>query len=356
MKKSHLAPLGLVIPIALNGCGLAVPEKDLFSDDGPINEQGRSRQGALENKLLAHIACEIEEGIWRAYTSGMRDQVAWLFYKTNKDGTVVDAYGKTVPFYSNGKPESVTYKSDKGFPGWGVAVYLQMQIDEQTQVAPGVGLNEPFHNAYAITAGPTSVPWTMTNLLQPPITAIPRFFSLGVGATGAARASRQEAVQFTVSTPDLWKNAMEVAKSSPDRRHHCPVGGDGVQIDSNLKIDDFIFDQITTASSTNFSSTDQHGFLAAPFNTFQETITFIALYSFGVTPAWKFARASVDPNTPTASIQRDHINTLIITLGPMSALPKDPFKPISLDNAGQNQHQAATAAALIGNANRSVAP
>jgi hypothetical protein len=260
-------------------------------------------------------------------------------------------------------------------------VYLQMQVDEQSQINPGFGLNEPFHNAYSVTAGPATLPLNAASLAAPTISAIPTFFSLGVGVGAATRATRLEAVQFTLSTGDFWKNAKD--HHDPNGEVVCASrGGDGVLIDSDLKIDDFIVDKATIAATGNYSNTDDQGQLRPPYSTFQETINFVSTFSGGVTPSWKFARTSVNPNTPTAEVQRDQINTLIITFGQLqpeaagqmktaAAAPSQTnsdgkkksgagvalFAPLELGGgSGATQHNAATAASLYGNANRSVSP
>ena len=273
----------------------------------------------------------------------------------------------------HGKVVDIFYGKNVNDPGWGVAVYLQMQVDEQSQANPGFGVNQPFRNAYATTAGPSTVQWTAANLLQPSIAAIPQFFSLGVGVGAAARATRLEAVQFTRPTGEFWKTANKWHDANGE--FSCAkLGGNGVLIQSDLKIDDFIVSKATLSASGNYSSTDK-SLIRAPYSTFQETINFVATFSGGVTPAWKFARTSVNPNSPTAAVQRDEINTLIITFGQLQSdaggqkkpgsggqTPVAPvagvslFTPLTLGGAGATQHNAATAASLYGNANRSVAP
>ena len=242
--------------------------------------------------------------------------------------TLFDAKGKPIP-----KPYFDNSVNDMG---WGVAIYLQMQVDEESQINPGFGLNHPFRNAYATTAGANTVPWTATNLLQPTITAIPQFFSLGVGVGAAARATRVEAVQFTAQAARLLKTAKN--NLNPNGEYVCVGSGKiPVLIDSDLKIDDFIVAKATLAASTNYAVKDDHTNLPrAPYDTVQETINFLATLNGGVTPSWKFARTSVNPNTPMASVQRDEINTVIVTLGqiappssPTPAPPKPPVKTLT---------------------------
>jgi hypothetical protein len=357
MQGIKLARIALVLPVALAGCGAVTPEMEILPDKTPDDPYMHSRQGKRENKLLAYVQCEVQKGLWRVWSSPkFRDEVPWLFYRLEK-GRLIDGAGNPAVLHDkHGNIVHETYSKKTNDPGWGVSVYLQMQVDEQSQINPGFGLNEPFHNAYGVTAGAASLPLTPAGLAAPTISAIPQFFSLGVGVGAATRATRLEAVQFTLPTGEFWKVASK-QPHGPNGEYDCSqLGGDGVFIYSDLKIDDFIVDKATIAASGN-SLVDTKGEIRALYNTYQETINFVASFSGGVTPSWKFARTSVNPNTPMVSAQRDEINTLIVTFGQMKpdagvAL----FTPPELSGSGATQHNNATAAALYGNATRSVAP
>ena len=105
---------------------------EIFADKTPANEFMYSHQGKRENDLLAHISCEVERGLWRVWSSPkFRRRVPWLFYKV-KGGKLYDADGTEVPLHdSKGKLIEKPYDNASD-PGWGVAIYLQMQVDELT--------------------------------------------------------------------------------------------------------------------------------------------------------------------------------------------------------------------------------
>ena len=109
-------------------------------------------------------------------------------------------------------------------------------------------------------------------------------------------------------------------------------------IESDLKIDDFIYDKAIVASFGNDTSVHLEW---APFSVFQEQVFFTAVYGGTATPAWKFARAAVNQTTTLATVSRDEINTLVITLGPLdlTTLPSV-TSPLQLKGNAQSQHQA----------------
>ena len=95
MRKPRLAPLALVLPIALNGCGLATPDMDILADKSPADELMHSRQGMRENDILSYIECEVGKGLWRVWSSEkFRTQVPWLFYYV-EGGVLKDGDGNS---------------------------------------------------------------------------------------------------------------------------------------------------------------------------------------------------------------------------------------------------------------------
>jgi hypothetical protein len=112
-------------------------------------------------------------------------------------------------------------------------------------------------------------------------------------------------------------------------------------INSNLKIDDFIYDKAQIAAFGNDISTPRTW---APFSVFQEQITFVAAYGGSVTPTWTFARIAVDPTSPLLSATHTKTNTLIVTLGELST-KATPTSPATLGSAAAAQHNNAAAGA-----------
>jgi hypothetical protein len=319
MSKIRFALLGTSLLTVLGGCGLTVPEKQLFSDDAPVGLAEQSRQGQYENALIGHINCEIRRGIWRVRRAQFGPEVPWL-------------YGAN----------------------WGTAVNLQIQVDEMGRLSPGVSLMHPFRNAFAVAEGPTSIPTTAEEFLKPSFAPISRFFSLGLGGSASAHSSRQETIQYTLANALLLKEAEDWFSRFPEAES-CRMTrpGLGFQMESDLKIDDFIYDKASIASYGNVMHTRPTW---APFNTFQETITFVATFNGSATPTWKLARATVNPDGQTALAERSNTNTLIITMGALDASKANPNVPLSLGGSGLGLHASGTTAALISNAIKSSSP
>lgn len=328
MASSKYFPLAFIFPLALSGCGLTVPQKDLLSQD-TTDELDRSSEGKYESNLIGHINCEIKRGLLKVWNSQMRDSLPWLFTQAqDKKGNVVD--------------------------GWGTAVYLQLQVDEQSQFNPGVGVYAPMHNAYAVAAGPNTLPLTPAALASPTIAAIPQYFNIGIGVGGSAHSTRLETIQYVKRNAVLLSDVK--GKSADDLScESLPELHSHILIESDLKIDEFIYDKATIAYMANTNEQIRW----PPFNTFQETITFSVSYNGGVTPTWKFTRVTANPNSPTVSAERSEVNTLIITLGEVDFTAKNKptsYRPEVLAGSAATQHAAAAQAALIGSANRALSP
>jgi hypothetical protein len=309
MTKLKLARLALVLPVALSGCGLYVPEKDIFSQDNP--DQNGSPQGRRESDIVAHIHCEIRKGVYEAWAA-MKSDIPWL-------------------------------------KKWGSSVTLTLTVDEQSGLNPGLSVIAPFHNAYGVVAGPQSLPLTPASLAAPTIAAIPQSFSLGLGASATAHSTRVETIQFTYSNKELLDSADTLLKRGQDLS--CDRGKNGIMIESDLKISQFIFEKAVIAATANTTSSEHT--IWPPYNTFQEQLTFVATFGGNVTPTWKFARTAVDPSGTLLSATRSNTNALTITIGRLT--PATDKAPAQLGAQSQNLHNAAvggsaTATAIQGQA------
>lgn len=135
----RVLPFALIPSATLGGCGLGVPQKDLFVDDNIVPKYP-STQGELEETIVANIKCEIRKGVYLAMSLPNVDK--WL-------GT------------------------------WGATVSLKIQVEEQSGLNPGVTVIDPLENA-------TKVFRVGGNF------ATSQFFNLGIGAIHLleSRASR----------------------------------------------------------------------------------------------------------------------------------------------------------------------
>lgn len=195
---------------------------------------------------------------------------------------------------------------------WGTTISLNLVWEEQSSINPGLTYTTPFH-----TGSET--------------------FSLGGGLSGSAHSTRNEAITFTLENKTLLREAMltRQAQSGLD----CSALEGGATVQSDLKIDEFIYDKATIAGGHEARTRP----IEYPqFSTFQETLTFVVTLGGSVTPSWKLIRLSVNPNGPFVNASRVKTSTIIITLGPL-AKPATPAGPAELALQARIQHDAAFA-------------
>jgi hypothetical protein len=206
--------------------------------------------------------------------------------------------------------------------GWGAQISLNLTWDEQSSINPGLTYTTP------IGIGPD-------------------MFSLGGGLAGSAHATRNEAITFTLENKTLLREAMLTSRTRSGL--DCSALQEGATVQSDLKIDEFIYDKATIAGGheARTSAIDY-----PQFSTFQETLTFVVSFGGNVTPSWKLIRLSINPGGQFLNGTRTNISTIIITLGPI-AKPASPAGPAELALQAAVQHNAAfqggsTASAILG--------
>jgi hypothetical protein len=267
--------------LTLANCGLFVPEKNLVSPDHIDNAKGMSSEGRYEDTLVRHVVCEIASGIWQS-TKNPYFNVPWL-------------------------------KSHK----WGTAVTLTITAEEQSGLSPGVSF----------------------------INSLPAMqsFTFGVGATGSANATRTETIQFTYVNDTLWQYANNVYKDNGRKPLSCGQYQNGVMVEGDLKIPQFIYDKAAVASLGNDASA-ANGY--PPFNTFTENLTFVASLGASITPTWKLTKISANSTGTFASATRTNTNQMVITIGPIGNYASA-NGPAQLGTAAQSQHNAQVQAGAI---------
>ena len=189
----------IFIASALTGCGLYTPEKDplLTSTPNPNSVSKSSPQANYENRLVEHINCELKKGLvlaehWR---------LPWL---TSENA--------------------------------GTSVTLTITAEQQSGIGAGALFTNPFHNGLRVY--PTADGGNVT---------IAQSFSLGVGGTAAANATRTETIQYTLRNSDL-------VNSQRFLDNNCSALQSGIMIDGDLKIADFVYDNAELASLNNVQS------------------------------------------------------------------------------------------------------
>jgi hypothetical protein len=268
-------PLALVLPTIVSGCGLFVPEKDIFATS-------KLDQAEFENIIVNNIKCELHKGV----------QDVFAYYQTTPDQLA-----------------RILWLKD-----WGATVQLKITADEQSGLGPGLTTTTPLENS--ITTFPVG-----GSVLSSQST------SVGLGASLTAHATRIETISFTVSFKELLS---ERPITTCDQEN-------GVMIQSDLKIGQFIFDK--SFLSTVPGSVEPFITRGPPYEVLSDEITFVASFGGNVTPTWKFARVAVDPSGMLLTATRTNTDDVIITLGQVSK-QATPTSPPVLSAAAQNVHQA----------------
>lgn len=296
-KQSFAVFLLSTIPLtALGGCGIFTPDKYPFIEDTIYPDDGNSKYGIIENAIVGHVQCEISKGIWEVWRSNLKHK-KWL------------------------------YTTD-----WGVSATIALTFEDQSALNPGVSLSEPFPNR--IFAFPTGGPVTAS-----------QSFTFGVGGTGTGSATRTETIQFTYSNKALLLWAQKQFAIDPST---CEKTNKGIMINSDLKIDQFIYDKMSIVSNGNEKDPIHPEY--PPYNTFQYQNTFVAALGVNATPTWKFARITGNTATPLVSATRTNTDAVTITFGEVQ--PATPTTPAQLKSSGQALHNSGVGANQIGTQNK----
>ncbi|MDR6667091.1 hypothetical protein J2X71_003349 [Rhizobium sp. 1399] len=221
---------------------------------------------------------------------------------------------------TNGLFRSVAAHDIPWLTNWGVTISLNLTWDEQSNMSPGLSYSDPI--------GASSL------------------FSVGGGISGSAHATRAEAITLTWDNAVLLQEAIATHKKDPDL--DCSITEKGVTVESNLKIDEFIYDKASIAATPTSTT---RGSKYAPFSTFQETLTFVVAFSGGVTPTWNLKKFTVNPDGAFLGATRTKTSNIIVTLGPIAA-PATAAGMAELATQAQVQHEAAllggnTASAIL---------
>jgi hypothetical protein len=200
----------------------------------------------------------------------------------------------------------------------GATVSLKLAVDEKSALNPG-----------------------MTYTDTPPLP-----FSLGLGSSNSVDATRTEIIAFTYSFYDL------LHQRGIDLTAPCE-NEDGVFIQSDLKIKDFILAKVLLAKVPgSVLIGDVPGKratpVASPFSTFSYQATFVASYGVSASPSWKFTRVAVNPSGTFFSTSQQRTQDLTITIGKTArATATRPATPspeaIALHNAALIGQAVATA-------------
>ena len=171
--------------------------------------------------------------------------------------------------------KNVTTFMDK----WGVQITLKLTIDEKGTGNPTVNWLPP----------------------SPPV----NIFNLSAGATLSSDATRIDILNSYYLVSDLNK-----ARCQDDLR------GGPFLLASDLKLKEWLFDMVV-ASGTNTVHFDRDK-ANGPFkeNVISHEVKFDIVSSGTITPTWKLTRVQVNPSGNLATLSRERIHDLTITIGP----------------------------------------
>jgi hypothetical protein len=192
---------------------------------------------------------------------------------------------------------------------WGTAVTLKITVDEQSALTPSATFLDPLPNAQK--------------------------FTLGLTGSGTAHATRVETIAYTYSNLELEKEAIKELRAKGELS--CNHLQSGVMIESDLKIEQFIYDKAVIAAVGEDTSKN---LTTAPFSTFSDDITFVASFGGTVTPTWTLTRVTVNPSTLFGAT-RTRTHQATITLGPLDkSSPAGAARQRRLAGTAQTVHDA----------------
>jgi hypothetical protein len=208
-----------------------------------------------------------------------------------------------------GVRKSLAFPEVQWLRGWGATVTLKLTVEESGGLSPGVSVLQPLRGSQT--------------------------FTLGVGASGTAKATRLETITFTLDFDELLRET-----PTP-----CEGLQGGVMIEGDLKIAQFIYDKAVVSAVGEATTKNVN---TPPFSTFQEDITFVASLSANATPTWKLVRVTIDPGSPLVNASRTRTHDVLITL---AAVAKKATRKsqAELTQTGREHHTAG----LIGGATAS---
>jgi hypothetical protein len=228
---------------------------------------------------------------------------------------------------------------------WGTAITLAITAEDQSGFNPGASLITPFENR--VFTFPTGGAVTSS-----------QSFSVGLGASVGASATRTETIQFTVTNEGLLRIGADLLSKTSDFNQACKIYQEGAMIEGDLKIWEFIYDKAFIAANSNASTwspekipTGMKDAKGNPkyktvygrhpnwplYNTFTENISFVATFSGNVTPTWKLARVAANSTGNLLSATRTNTNQLTLTMGPIES-PGSATSPPQLKQGAQQQH------------------
>jgi hypothetical protein len=246
-----------------------------------------SPQGVFENMIIAHVQCEIQKGLMQAL--------------------------EIVPDRTHDLDWLRTMV---------IAVTLKIVVDEQGTLSPSV-----------MQAIPLSLA------------------SISAGLSGNAHATRTETISFVVSAQELEDAARTTMAIQHWTSMSCAEYQNTILIESDLKIDQFIYDKVIIATTSEVPRKPGN---ALPYTTFSDQITFVTTLSANATPTWIFKRVLVDPSGNLLNASRSRTHDVQITISP--GTPATPRSAAQLSQEGRDVQNAARIGSATASSIQSLTP
>jgi hypothetical protein len=238
----------LLISSTLAGCGTYVPE----IQENPLNPPGGQ---LLVKAIVNSVHCAVKNA-------------------------VIEALGP------KGVPQNKSQQLGAFMNKWGAQMALTLTVEEKSTLSP-VAVVTPLSPASAI-------------------------FTLGLGATASADATRKETLNFYYTVDQLRSG-----KPCPDPNTLEPYAPpDSLLLQNDLKLNEWLLDVIMAVGTREIGApVDAKSILKQ--NVIEHEVKFEVITSGNITPAWKLLRANVNQSGTFLSASRDRTHDLTITFGPI---------------------------------------
>jgi hypothetical protein len=290
-KCRRVALIGFILVSAgLSACGTFVPGLQEIYD---IEDTSR-----MIDAIVSHVQCEVQSGI------------QFLILDD------IDAASAALSLTGKIQERRLKFLED-----WAAQATLTLTVDEKTTLSPGLSLNQVFPNA-------------ITTFSNGNVTTA-QSFSLGLGATASADATRKETVSWLIDFRRFMnKRSLLRARKERDRvyaaartagAHTISICNDGPLIEGDLKLREWLYAVLLPAFVQGGIVSDYRAALEneaklTKKDVISHQITFAILYSGNVTPTWKLVRVSANQGSlPLFNAQRGRTQDLTISMGPAPA-------------------------------------
>ncbi|HXY59847.1 MAG TPA: hypothetical protein VEH76_14870 [Methylocystis sp.] len=241
--------------------------------------------------------------------------------------------------------------------GWGVQGTLSIEVDETASLNPGVSLITPMHAGITNFRGEFLASSTspLSTMVYPFVSSAQQY-GLGLGGTLSSQAFRTDKFGF------YWD--LDKLKDPSQPHGYCSNGRpDGILLESDLRIDEWLFDALNEDLSHPSSALDANADKQWNQDILSYEIKFIVVTSGNITPTWKLVRvATNNGNLPLAGLNRTRTHDLTVTFGPKAKAggnegaggKKGGKKPTSEPSlSAANAHLASEIGLAVANALRS---